>query len=111
MLTLTDISALEQARAKVAQLSAIVESSDDAIVGSGLDGVITSWNNGACRLYGYTPDEAIGRHLSFLQPPERGDEAEGVLSQIGAGRPATVGRESIRLPDTCEIKPKTLLCE
>jgi two-component system, chemotaxis family, CheB/CheR fusion protein len=86
VLTLTDISALEQARAKVAQLSAIVESSDDAIVGSGLDGSITSWNNGACRLYGYTADEAIGRRLGFLQPPGREDEAEGVLSQVRGGR-------------------------
>ena len=86
VLTLTDISALEQARAKVAQLSAIVESSDDAIVGSGLDGVITSWNNGASRLYGYTSDEAIGRHLSLLQPPGREDDAEGVLSQVRGGR-------------------------
>jgi len=86
VLTLTDISALEQARAKVAQLSAIVESSDDAIVGSNLDGVITSWNNGACRLYGYTSDEAIGRRLSFLQPPGHQDETEAVLSQVGGGR-------------------------
>jgi len=86
-LTLMNISAIEQARAKVAQLSAIVESSDDAIVGSDLAGTITSWNKGAHRLYGYTSDEAIGRHLSFLQPPGRNDEAQGVLSQVRDGRP------------------------
>jgi two-component system, chemotaxis family, CheB/CheR fusion protein len=86
VLTLTDISALEQARAKVAQLSAIVESSDDAIVGSGLDGYITSWNNGASLLYGYSADEAIGRHLSFLQPQGREDETEGLLSRVRGGR-------------------------
>jgi two-component system CheB/CheR fusion protein len=87
VLTLMDISALEQARAKVAQLSAIVESSDDAIVGSDLDGTITSWNNGAYRLYGHTSDDAIGRHLSFLQPPGRNDDVQGVLSQVRDGHP------------------------
>ncbi len=81
-----EISALEQARAKLAQLSAIVESSDDAIVGSTLDGIISSWNNGARRLYGYTPDEAIGRHLNFLQPLDRKNEIEGVLLDVRDGR-------------------------
>ena len=86
VLTLTDISALEQARAKLAQLSAIVESSDDAIVGSTLEGIISSWNNGARRLYGYAADEAIGRHLSFLQPANRQDEIDGALPEVREGR-------------------------
>jgi two-component system, chemotaxis family, CheB/CheR fusion protein len=87
VLTLTDISALEHARARLAQLSAIVESSDDAILGKTLDGVITSWNAGASRLYGYTADEAIGRHASFLYPPGRKEEVDTVLQQVRAGRP------------------------
>ena len=87
MLTLTDISALEQARARLAQLSAIVESSDDAIIGKTLDGIITSWNDGATRLYGYTAEEAIGRHASFLYPPGRKEEIDDVLQQVRAGRP------------------------
>ena len=87
VLTLIDMSALEEARAKVAQLSAIVESSDDANIGNSLDGVITSWNNGACRLYGYATDEAVGRHFSILQPPDRRDEFEGMLSQVRRGQP------------------------
>jgi two-component system CheB/CheR fusion protein len=88
VITLIDISALEEARAKLAQLSAIVESSDDAIVGCNLDGLITTWNSGASRLYGYGPDEACGRHLSFLQPRERRDELETMLNQVRQGRPA-----------------------
>ena len=87
VLTLTDISALEHARARLAQLSAIVESSDDAIIGKTLDGVVTSWNTGASRLYGYGADEAIGRHASFLYPAGRKEEIEAVLQQVRAGRP------------------------
>jgi two-component system CheB/CheR fusion protein len=90
VLTLTDISPLEQARARLAQLSAIVESSDDAIIGKTLDGVITSWNAGATRLYGYAPEEAVGRHASFLYPPGRKEEFDAVLQQVRSGRP--VGR-------------------
>jgi two-component system CheB/CheR fusion protein len=87
VLTLTDISALEQARARLAQLSAIVESSDDAILGKTLDGTITTWNAGASRLYGYSAEEAIGRHASFLYPPGRKEEIDMVLQQVRLGRP------------------------
>jgi two-component system CheB/CheR fusion protein len=87
VLTLTDISALEQARAKLAQLSAIVESSDDAIIGKTLDGIITTWNRGAAQLYGYAAEETIGRHASFLYPPGRKDEIDNVLRQVRSGQP------------------------
>ena len=87
VLTLTDISAFEQTRTKLAELSAIVESSGDAIVGKSLDGVITSWNNGAVRLYGYTAEEAVGRHASFLYPAGQKDEIDTILRQVREGRP------------------------
>ena len=86
VLTLTDISALEQARAKLAQLSAIVESSDDAIISSTLDGIITSWNNGASRLYGYASDDVVGRHVSFLSPLEQRAEIAEILQRVKEGR-------------------------
>jgi two-component system CheB/CheR fusion protein len=66
VLTLTDISALEAARARLAQLSAIVEHSDDAIIGKALDGTIVTWNRGAERLYGYSHEEAIGQTAPAL---------------------------------------------
>ena len=96
-MTLTDISALEQARAKLAQLSAIVESSDDAIVSQTVDGIVTSWNDGAARLYGYSADEAIGRHASFLWPSGQKEEIEVGAREGARGRR---GRAA-RTPRTC----------
>jgi two-component system CheB/CheR fusion protein len=96
VLTLTDISPLEQARARLAQLSAIVESSDDAIVGKSLDGIITTWNDGAARLFGYTADEAIGRHASFLYPAGRKEEIDTTLRMVREGR-SVERTESARL--------------
>jgi two-component system CheB/CheR fusion protein len=87
VLTLTDISALEQARSRLAQISAIVESSDDAIIGKTPDGIIVTWNGGATRLYGYTPEEAIGRHASFLYPAGHKDEIERILTEVQQNRP------------------------
>ena len=72
----------EEARAR---LAAIVESSDDAIVGKGLDGIITDWNAGAERLFGYSRTEAIGRPVLMLVPPERRDEEERILAALRRG--------------------------
>jgi PAS domain S-box-containing protein len=55
-------------------LAAIVRDSDDAIIGKTLEGIITSWNGGAERIYGYTAEEAIGRTVAMLVPPDREDE-------------------------------------
>ena len=103
VLTLIDISALEEARSRLAQLSAIVESSDDAIVGNTLAGVITTWNNGACRLFGYTAEEAIGRHFNCLQPPDGREGIEAMLSQVSHGRAVE------RLETKCLRKDGTLI--
>jgi PAS domain S-box-containing protein len=69
-----------------ARLAAIVESSDDAIVSKTLDGVITSWNHAAERMFGYAPAEAIGRNITLIIPPDRLDEETRVLASIRAGR-------------------------
>jgi PAS domain S-box-containing protein len=68
-----------------ARLAAIVESSDDAIISKTLEGVITSWNEGAQRIYGYSAEEAIGRPISMLVPPEHPDEVPGLLEKIRRG--------------------------
>jgi two-component system sensor kinase FixL len=67
------------------QLASIVESSEDAIVGKTLDGVVTSWNGAAARIFGYAPDEMIGRPISILFPPELESEEADILARLRGG--------------------------
>jgi len=71
---------------RVARLVAIVESSDDAIIGTTLDGVIVSWNGGANRVYGYTPEAALGRSISMLVPSGQSDELPQILQKNQQGQ-------------------------
>ena len=67
-------------------LASIVESSNDAIISKSLDGIIQSWNAGAERLFGFTSEEAVGRHISLVIPPERIDEEEQIIASLKAGK-------------------------
>ena len=69
----------------VLQLAAIVETSDDAIISKDLNGIITSWNAGAERLFGYTPLEVIGKSIKILIPPDHFDGEPGILARIRRG--------------------------
>jgi len=82
--TLIDITEQKNAEAKQGMLASIIESSEDAIVSKNLDGVITSWNNAAQRLFGYTDEEIIGKHITTLIPEDRYDEEELIISKIRA---------------------------
>jgi PAS domain S-box-containing protein len=77
----------EQMKAAEVQqrLSAIIESSDDAIVSKDLNGIILSWNRGAERIFGYTAEEIVGKHISILAVPDRVDEFPDILTRIAAG--------------------------
>ncbi len=68
-----------------ARLAAIVDSSDDAIVSKTFEGVITSWNRAAEKIFGYSAAEAIGQHITLIIPPERIGEEEQVLSRLRRG--------------------------
>ena len=65
--------------------AAIVESSDDAILSKDLNGVITSWNSGAQRLFGYTAEEAVGRSVTIIIPTDRHDEEPMILERVRRG--------------------------
>jgi PAS domain S-box-containing protein len=67
-------------------LSSIIESSDDAIVSKSLDGIIQSWNAAAERLFGYTAEQAVGRHISLVIPPERISEEDRIIASLKAGQ-------------------------
>src|SRR5207247_1998032 len=77
----------ERARREAAdrRLAAIVESSDDAIVGKTLDGIITSWNPAAARIFGHTEAEAVGQSILLIVPPDRRHEEEQVLARLERG--------------------------
>ena len=74
-----------QVEEKLSQLASIVESSDDAIIGGALDGTILSWNKGAQRIYGYAPEEIIGRSFSVLHPPHLPDEIQKLRERLMRG--------------------------
>jgi PAS domain S-box-containing protein len=67
---------------KYAYLAAIVESSDDAVIGKSSDGTILSWNPGAEKIYGYCRDEAVGRSIAILIPPDSAEELQAILARI-----------------------------
>ena len=68
------------------RMALIVDSSQDAIIGKNLDGIVTHWNKGAERIYGYTAQEMIGRPISVLAPKERVDEIPAILHKIRSGQ-------------------------
>jgi len=72
---------------RLALLASIVESVDDAIISETLDGVVTSWNPAAERIYGYASDEVIGQPMSMLMPAGRAEEMIGVLERVSNGVP------------------------
>jgi len=90
--TLVDITERHEAERRIREsearsrgIAAIVESSEDAVLTKDLNGVITSWNHGATRLFGYTAEEVIGKPITILIPAERHDEEPSILARIRRG--------------------------
>src|SRR4051794_17599651 len=92
-----DISDRIEAERIRAHLAAVVENTSEAVMSKDLDGVITAWNDGATRLYGYTASEAIGKLISILIPPDHAREEWHILDRIRNGeRVETYETERIR---------------
>jgi PAS domain S-box-containing protein len=85
VLVFRDVTEVRKAIEARLHLAAIVESSEDAIISKNLEGIIISWNEAARRLYGYTPEEIIGKPLSILVPPDHPDELPDLLDRIKQG--------------------------
>jgi PAS domain S-box-containing protein len=75
----------DDAEIAAARLAAIIDSSDDAIISKTIDGVITSWNAGAERIFGHSASEAVGRHITLIIPKDRHAEEERVLARLRRG--------------------------
>ncbi|MGN6194239.1 MAG: PAS domain S-box protein [Ginsengibacter sp.] len=80
-----DITEQREAEEKQARLAAIVDSSDDAIISKTLDGIITTWNHAATKMFGWTAEEAIGKHISLIIPAERLAEETKIIESIRRG--------------------------
>src|ERR687886_609019 len=80
-----DITEHKQAEEVRARLAAIVESSDDAIIGKTLEAIITNWNRGAQKIYGYSAEEVVGKPINILVPPDRPDEIPKIMEKLRRG--------------------------
>ena len=83
--TQRDITERKQAEEVRARLAAIVESSEDAIIAKTLDGIITDWNRGAKKIYGYSAQEVLGKPINILVPPDRPNEIPMILERLRRG--------------------------
>jgi len=96
---------------QLARQASIIQSSDDAIVSKNLDGIITSWNPGAEKLYGYSAPEAVGKPMMMLIPPERATEEPMILSRIARGETTDhfetvrVGKDGRKIDVSVTISP------
>ncbi len=96
VLVFRDVTERRQAQQEHERLSAIVESTDDAIIGKTLDGIITSWNQAAEKLYGYTANEIIGKPISIVIPTDRMSEFQLILDKLSRGE-RIEHRDTVRL--------------
>ncbi|MBV9454020.1 MAG: PAS domain S-box protein, partial [Rubrobacter sp.] len=106
-----DITARRRVEEERSRLVTIVESTDDAIISKTIEGTITSWNRGAQRIYGYSAEEAIGKPISMLAPPDRRNEIPRILKRLRHGEAinhyetARITKDGRRLDISLTISP------
>jgi PAS domain S-box-containing protein len=98
-----DITEFKKADRAAHLLASIIETSGDAIVSKDLNGIVTSWNRGAERVFGYTAEEMVGAPITILIPPERGEEELGILERIRRGERVDHYETIRRRKDGCLI--------
>lgn len=96
LLAIEDVTERKRAEEAKAHLSAIVATTKDAIISKDLDGIITSWNRGAERMFGYSAEEVIGKPITLLIPPDHIDEEAMILDRIRQGEVINKGFETVR---------------
>lgn len=100
-----------EAEEKQALLAAIINTSDDAIISKNLSGIITSWNTAAERMFGYKPDEVVGKHIGILIPPERIAEEAVIIGNITKGNKVDhfetirIRKDGRRIPISLSVSP------
>jgi PAS domain S-box-containing protein len=102
------VQAFSNAEEERFRLAAIVDSSEDAIISKNLDGIVTSWNAGAERLFGYTASEIIGQPVSRLMPPEHSNDMVDILGKISPRREGRAFRDRARLTKSGKMIPISL---
>ena len=102
-----DMTEQNEALASAQRMAAIVEYSDDAIIGRTLDGIVTSWNAAAERMFGYSCEEIVGKSIDLLNPGGRANEAIGVVAKVSAGQ-AVEHLETIRVRKDAAVLPVSL---
>lgn len=111
VLVFRDVSERQRLDLVQARLAAIIQSSDDAIISKTLDGFIQSWNSGAERLFGYTAEEAIGRHITLIIPSDRIEEERQILDRLRRGErvehfeTVRLGKEGRQLNMSLTVSP------
>jgi PAS domain S-box-containing protein len=109
--TLVDVTNLTEGEEKRAILAAIVATSDDTIVSKTLQGIITSWNKAAEKMFGYTESEALGKHISLIIPHDRLDEEKHIISEISKGnivdhfQTIRVAKDGRMIPISVSVSP------
>src|SRR5215217_9557715 len=104
---------LKRSEEESARLAAIVDSSDDVIIGKTLEGIVTSWNQGAERLYGYTAEEMIGQSIARIFPPERIDELRDFMDRLRRGErinhhdAVRIAKDGRRIDISVSVSPVT----